>query len=86
MEVGDSSVCVCVCVCVIVRNSEQSGISGHRGPDREWQKLMRWREVGRCLPGKEGLGYPTNIFILYPLGLMDFNTMIILSLLKRHHM
>ena len=43
MEVGNSSVCVCVCVCVceIVRNSEQSGISGHRGPDKERQKLMR---------------------------------------------
>ena len=86
-EVGTSSVCVCVCVCVrereIVRDREQSDISGHRGSDREWQKLTRWREVGRCLPGKEGLGFPANIFVLCPLGVMDFNTMIILSLLKR---
>ena len=79
----EPAVCVCVCVCVIVRDREQSDIRGHRGPDREWQKLMRWREVGRCLPGKEGLEYPANIFILCPLGVMDFNTMIILSLLKR---
>lgn len=59
---------MCVCVCEIVRNSEQAGISGHRGPDREWQKLMSWREVGRCLPGKEGLGYPYKHFYTISFG------------------
>lgn len=56
-----------VCLCVIGRNSEQSGISGHRGPDRQWKKPVRWREVGKGPSGKEGLGYPTNIFIPHPL-------------------
>lgn len=47
---------------------------------------MRWREVGGGPSEKEGLGYAIKVYIPYPLRVMDFNTIIILSLLKGHLM
>lgn len=76
MEVGNSSVCVCVCWGVIVRNGKQACSAGHRGPGKKWQKLMmKWR--GRQGSFREALGYLTKVFIPYPLGMMDFETVII---------
>lgn len=66
-----------------MRSSKQSCLGGLRGPDGlvEADEM----EEGRRRSFKKGLGFPTNVFIPHPLGVMDSKTFI-LSLLKGHLM